>query len=105
MMVGVAPQFEVVEVATKLARRLAEDAAARDQAGGTATEQLQWIRESGLLGLRIPREYGGLGADWRTTNDVIRIVAQADSSLAHILAWHQLEVVTPELIGSAEQAA
>lgn len=51
-----------LRVATDLAARLAETANARDQAGGHAAQEREWIRESGLLTLSIPTAFGGQGA-------------------------------------------
>src|SRR4051812_45139465 len=47
--------------AAELAQRLASTANARDQAGGHAAREREWIRESGLLTLSIPEAYGGQG--------------------------------------------
>ena len=52
---------DAIAVATALAARLAETANARDQAGGHAAQEREWIRESGLLTLSIPVQFGGQG--------------------------------------------
>jgi alkylation response protein AidB-like acyl-CoA dehydrogenase len=96
--------MDVVAVAQELSRRFAATAAERERGGESATGERQLIRESGLLLLRVPQSYGGLGASWAETLQAVRAVARADSSLAHIFSWHQLEVVTPALIGTAAQA-
>ncbi|MFN6997553.1 MAG: acyl-CoA dehydrogenase family protein, partial [Aquincola tertiaricarbonis] len=61
------------------------------------------MRDSGLLGLLIPREAGGLGADWPTLYRVVRRLAQADSALAHVFAFHHLQVATVLLWGTPAQ--
>jgi alkylation response protein AidB-like acyl-CoA dehydrogenase len=63
----------------------------------------QWIRASGLLALPVPREYGGLGASWKTIGDVLRIVARADGALAHRLGLHHLQIAGIRLTGNARQ--
>lgn len=63
----------------------------------------QWIRASGLLALSVPREYGGLGASWKTIGDVVRIVARADGALAHLLGSHHLQIAGIRLAGNARQ--
>jgi alkylation response protein AidB-like acyl-CoA dehydrogenase len=90
-------------VAAELARRLAATANARDQAGGHAAQEREWIRESGLLTLSIPEAYGGQGADWPTVYQVIRILARADSALAHVFGFHHLQLAGIQLYGSAQQ--
>jgi alkylation response protein AidB-like acyl-CoA dehydrogenase len=90
-------------VATDLARRLAHTANARDQAGGHAHEEREWIRASGLLTLSIPTAYGGQGADWPTVLHVVRILARADSALAHIVGFHHLQLAGIQLYGTPQQ--
>lgn len=87
----------------QLAVLLEATAVERDRQGGHAAEQRQAIRDSGLLGLLIPREAGGLGADWPTLYRTVRRLAQADSALAHVFAFHHLQIATLLLWGTAEQ--
>ena len=54
------------EIAQKLAEQFAETAAERDKTGGNPKYERDLIRQSGLLGLSIPAQYGGQGADWKT---------------------------------------
>ncbi|MRW85935.1 monooxygenase [Pseudoduganella sp. FT26W] len=97
------PAHDPLHVAAELAQRLAASANARDQAGGHAAQEREWIRESGLLTLSIPAAYGGQGADWPTVYQVIRILARADSALAHIFGFHHLQLAGIQLYGSAQQ--
>ncbi|MFS2135285.1 acyl-CoA dehydrogenase family protein [Duganella sp. Dugasp56] len=92
-----------LDVAAELAGRLAETANARDQAGGHAAQEREWIRDSGLLTLSIPTEYGGQGADWPTVCHVIRILARADSALAHVFGFHHLQLAGIQLYGTPQQ--
>ncbi|CDG82450.1 acyl-CoA dehydrogenase family protein [Janthinobacterium agaricidamnosum] len=98
-----APPGDAIRIAAELARRLAHTAVARDRAGGHAAEEREWIRASGLLTLSIPREFGGQGADWGTVYQVIRILARADSALAHVFGFHHLQLAGIQLYGSAQQ--
>ena len=61
-----------IEKAEKLATYFAEDAAERDELGGTPKKQKDKIRESGLLNLLIPKEYGGEGQEWSTVLKIVR---------------------------------
>ncbi|MBP1203286.1 alkylation response protein AidB-like acyl-CoA dehydrogenase [Duganella sp. 1411] len=92
-----------LSVAIDLAKRLAETANARDRAGGHAAQEREWIRESGLLTLSIPTAFGGQGADWPTVYQVIRILARADSALAHVLGFHYLQLAGVDLYGTPQQ--
>ena len=95
--------FDPIAAAHDLAARLAGTAVERDRAGGHASTERGYVRESGLLALSVPREYGGHGASWRTIAEVVRIVARADSALAHLLGFHHLQVAGIALYGSARQ--
>ncbi|SAK72968.1 Acyl-CoA dehydrogenase-like protein [Caballeronia hypogeia] len=95
-----APWTEPLEA---VLREWAQTAAARDKAGGTAFHERRLLRESGLLRMSVPAELGGDGAPWSTTLDVVRRMAQVDSSLAHLFAFHHLQLATIRLFGSATQ--
>ncbi len=90
-------------VVRQLAAELAATAAQRDRQGGHAAAQRQRIRDSGLLGLTVPAEYGGPGASWSTFYRVLLTLAEADSALAHVWAFHHLQLASIRLFGSAEQ--
>jgi alkylation response protein AidB-like acyl-CoA dehydrogenase len=98
-----ADPFDPIAAAHDLAARLAAGAVERDHARGNAERERQWIRASGLLDLSVPREFGGLGASWKTIADVVRIVARADSALAHLLGLHHLQIAGIRLAGNARQ--
>lgn len=97
------PENEVIAIAANLADRLAQSAVERDQAGGHAATERAWIRESGLLTLSIPKEFGGQGASWATILQIVRLLAKADSALAHVFAFHHLQIAGIELYGNAQQ--
>lgn len=86
-----------------LAQALAATAVERDRAGGHAGEARQLIRDSGLLALSIERQWGGWGADVPTWLRVVRRLAEVDSALAHVFAFHHLQLATVRLYGTAEQ--
>ena len=98
-----APLAELATVVDRLAATLAATAVARDAAGGHAAAERQAIRDSGLLSLSLPAQLGGWGADWVTVLAVVRRLAQVDSALAHVLAFHHLQLATLVLYGNAEQ--
>ncbi|MFL6657106.1 MAG: acyl-CoA dehydrogenase family protein [Massilia sp.] len=97
------PRPSAITLALALAERLAKSAVQRDQAGGHAAVEREWIRESGLLTLSIPVEFGGQGAPWTVVYQVIRILARADSALAHVFGFHHLQLAGLQLYGSAQQ--
>ena len=91
------------QTAERLSARFAQTAVERDERGGTPKAERDSLRESGLLGLSIPAAYGGLGANWRTTLDIVRLLAMADSSIAHVFGFHHLMLATIRLFGRPAQ--
>ncbi|MES2582140.1 MAG: acyl-CoA dehydrogenase family protein [Pseudomonadota bacterium] len=85
--------------------QLLETAVARDQRGGHAHAERQAIRTSGLLGLGIPKALGGLGVSWSVIYKAIRRLAEADSALAHVFAFHHLQVASIQFYGTHGQQA
>ena len=99
------PDRDLNAIVERLAQRLAANAIERDAAGGHAAAERQAIRESGLLGLSVPTAWGGWGADWPTVFEVQRRLAKVDSALAHLFAFHHLQVGSVLLWGSEDQQA
>lgn len=97
--------FTALEIAQQLAHTFAKTAAERDKAGGNAKVERDLIRQSGLLSLSIPKQYGGQGADWATIFQTVRTIAQVDSSVAHIYAFHHLLIATVQLFAQPTQYA
>ncbi len=87
----------------QLLRQLAPTAVARDAAGGTALAERQLLRDSGLLTLAIPREWGGQQRGWPEILRLVRQLAQVDSSLAHLFGFQHLQVATLLLFGARAQ--
>ena len=94
---------EIERATEALAQALAANAVERDRAGGHAAAERELIRASGLLDLTTPRAYGGWGQSWEAFYASLRRLAQADSSLAHLYAFHHLQVATILLYGRPEQ--
>ncbi|OTG84502.1 monooxygenase [Acinetobacter sp. ANC 5054] len=94
-----------IEIAQQLAQAFAKTAAERDKQGGNPKAQRDLIRQSGLLSLSIPQQYGGQGADWQTIFKTIQTIAQVDSSLAHVYGFHHLLIATVQLFAQPEQYA
>ncbi len=92
-----------MQVAQRLSAEFELTAIERDQMGGTPKEQRDQIRESGLLSLIIPKQYGGLGANWQLTMQIVREFAKSDSSIAHVFAFQHLMLATVRLFSKNEQ--
>lgn len=91
------------EIAQALATQFAMTAAQRDKQGGNPKIERDLIRQSGLLSLSIPKQFGGQGADWKTIFQTIQTIAQVDSSLAHVYGFHHLLIATVQLFSQPKQ--
>ena len=101
-----APQQTLADpiyIAKQLADQFALTASERDKAGGNPKAERDLIRQSGLLGLSIPQQYGGQGADWKTIFQTIQTIAQVDSSVAHVYGFHHLLIATVQLFSQPTQ--
>lgn len=92
-----------LQIAEDLARKFNENAAERDYRGGNPKEERNLIRESGLLKVLIPSEFGGCGGKWTDVVKIVRIFAKYDSSLAHVYGYHFVNLITSHLWGSTDQ--
>lgn len=102
---ALARALSIEDAVEHLATRLASTAVERDRAGGHAKAERELIRNSGLLSLSIPREHGGQGADWATVFRAVRRLAEVDSALAHLFAFHHLQLASLVLYGHGTQRA
>lgn len=94
------PTFAVPEL-DALLPVFAQTAVARDQQGGHAAHEKALLREAGLLNLSVPKAFGGTGLGLKALYQSIRRLAEADSALAHVFAFHHLQVLTVLLYGNA----
>lgn len=90
-------------LAQELAQEFAKTAIERDLKGGTPKQERDLIRQSGLLNLMIPQEYGGIGENWITSAKITREFAKVDSSIAHVFSYHHLGLTIPHIFGSVAQ--
>lgn len=89
----------------RIVEQLAATAVQRDREGGHAAEQRELIRASGLLALTIPEAHGGLGGGIPEFFEVVRRIARVDSALAHVLAFHHLQLYGVSLYGGPAATA
>ena len=91
------------QLVSNLTEQFAKNASERDKQGGTAKEERDLIRKSGLLSLTVPQELGGYGENWHTVLKITREIAKVDSSVAHLFGYHFLCLSSVELYGTQEQ--
>jgi len=92
-----------IEVAHKLAARLAQQASERDRERRLPYEEIDWFSQSGLWAITVPKSYGGAGVSFVTLTEVIKIIAAADPSLAQLPQNHLGLVDVIALTGTEDQ--
>ncbi|WP_112194405.1 acyl-CoA dehydrogenase family protein [Pseudomonas sp. LG1E9] len=92
-----------LQTAKLLAAEFALSAVERDERGGTPKTERDALRQSGLLALSIPTQYGGLGVRWSDTLGIVREFAKVDSSIAHVFGFHHLMLATVRLFSRPDQ--
>jgi alkylation response protein AidB-like acyl-CoA dehydrogenase len=82
------PDNPYLAKAAELTEIFAHDAVERDQLGGRPSEQIRLLKESGLVNLLIPKEFGGEGQPYSTALKVLREFSKVDGSLGHLFGYH-----------------
>src|SRR5437763_11456718 len=98
-------QREIQSLARDFAQAEIEpNAAAWDREHGFPRELLGKLAELGLLGVCIPEEYGGAGADFLSYILVLEELSRADAGIGVTVAVHTSAVTLPILtFGTDEQ--
>ena len=91
--------------ADRLSRSFTEAAGARDAHRILPHEQVLALKESGLLALTVPTEYGGLDVPVSVLAEVMRLVAHGDPSIGQIPHSHFTFLEALRLQGTPEQQA
>ncbi|OMC06240.1 SfnB family sulfur acquisition oxidoreductase [Mycobacterium sp. NS-7484] len=91
--------------AARLSVLFAEGAGARDAHRILPHEQVQALKESGLLGLTVPAEHGGPDVPMVVLAEVIRLLAHGDPSIGQIPHSHFTFLEALRLQGSPAQQA
>jgi alkylation response protein AidB-like acyl-CoA dehydrogenase len=68
--------------------RIAKGAVEREADRRLPVDEVEWLREAGFTKLRVPREYGGLGATIPEFTELLIQLGQADSNLPQLLRGH-----------------
>src|SRR5438270_3617260 len=76
-----------------------------DRTGEIPEEYVQELRDMGAFGIKIPREYGGLGLSYSSYVKAMAMVTSKDGSLTALLSSHQSSGLPQPLkpFGSPEQ--
>jgi acyl-CoA dehydrogenase len=93
-------QPDAIGIASSLLPALRAQAAATDTSAAFPEAALKELRDSGLMGLLVPREYGGMGANLADLSAVAQVLAAGCTSTAMIWAMHSQQVDAIARFGS-----
>ncbi len=94
---------EALATARELAADFAVEAAERDARRRLPAAELDRLSASGLLGITVPRAFGGADVDAQTVAEVFRLLAVADPNIAQIPQSHIVYVNVLRQQGSPAQ--
>jgi len=95
--------LEAVEVAQQLAAIFKRNAQRRDTERLLPWQELEDCARSGLLAIRVPREYGGAYVSYLTLTRVVAAIGEADASIGQLLLSIILASSVIEAVGREEQ--
>lgn len=84
--------------------RIAEGSVRRERERLLPFEEIGWLKESGFTALRVPVEYGGLGASLPQLFDLLIDLAEADTNVAQALRGH-FALVEDRLVAPRSEGA
>lgn len=79
---------DYLTVAQEVADRIAAKANQYNAEAGLPNEEVALLKDTGLLLLPVPREYGGAGATWPQLYQVVKLLAGASGSICQLYANH-----------------
>ncbi|MBM3465396.1 MAG: acyl-CoA dehydrogenase, partial [Armatimonadetes bacterium] len=99
------PEFKAFYDKMKTFLREKVDSVEIDRTGEYPPEVLEGLREMGAFGMKIPKEYGGLGFKQAEYDKVMKLLGSKDGNVTALLSAHQsIGVPQPlKLFGTPEQ--
>ena len=104
MVQAIEKEIDCREQAAKVAKALKESAAERDRTGGIPEAEVKLLKDTGLLLLPVPKQYGGVGASWSQMYRVVQTLSAADGSTGQLYTNHIALVALAETVGREGQA-
>jgi len=99
----IASDAEAIEIAHELADLWRPGAADRDRERRVPREELAQLGRSGLLGITVPRAYGGAEVSTETLAEVMRVLASGDPAVGQVPQNHFVFVGVLLADGTPEQ--
>jgi SfnB family sulfur acquisition oxidoreductase len=99
----IAAGAEAVRVAGEFAASITGGAIERDRSGAVPRRELAALDDTGLLGITVPRAYGGADLPATVLAEVVRVIAAVDPAIAQVPQSHYLFVDVLAVLGTPAQ--
>lgn len=103
MLLDVRNTQNYLDVAVSLSKELSQSAVEHHAKAGIPKYEIERLRESGLLPLVVPKEYGGVGATWVEALKIVQELSKADSSIGQLYGNHLNLTALGHISGTREQ--
>lgn len=95
--------LKIAPLPVSLSKDIANLANKRNTKNGVSAIEVDYLRESGLLSLIVPKQYGGMGATWKEALKVVQKIASYDGSIGQLYGNHLNLSVLAHVLGTSEQ--
>jgi SfnB family sulfur acquisition oxidoreductase len=83
---------EAIGAAHRVAAQIAAITREHGREGELPREQVRLLSESGITGIAVPKELGGLGASIQTIVETVRIISTVDGGVGQVLQLHNVMI-------------
>ena len=94
---------EAIRAAREFAASIVDGVVERDRSGSVPARELAALDASGLLGITVPRAYGGADLPAAALAEVTRVIAAVDPAIAQVPQSHFLFVDVLAVLGTRSQ--
>ncbi|MBK1989251.1 acyl-CoA dehydrogenase family protein [Sphaerospermopsis aphanizomenoides BCCUSP55] len=92
-----------IKVTSSLSPKFASSAVERDIKSELPDVEIQRLKDTGLLSLVVPLEYGGVGASWVEALKIVQEISQADGSIGQLYGNHLNLTALAHISGTSQQ--
>ena len=85
-------RIALIDRCRALGKKFAVRAAQYDAEGSFPVENFKELKEEGMLGIMVPAEYGGIGADFLTYTKALEQIAKGDASTGLTFNMHNITI-------------
>ncbi|MEW6495208.1 MAG: acyl-CoA dehydrogenase family protein [Cyanobacteriota bacterium] len=103
MLLEVRTPLNSLDVAASLSQEFVQSAAKPDAKAGVSEYEIERLRDSELLSLIVPKEYGGIGATWVEALKIVYALSKANHLIGQLYGNHLILTTLAHICGTLEQ--